>query len=102
MRHACSGSVNKSSGRGIRVSKRRGARYAPFDMAMEEPDARVIGPKSEDDVSVRVHKHRVPTHRHSWHGAVVRIRACFLFGAEGHLELVSMKMEGVFAGVVVV
>ena len=74
----------------------------PFDVAVEEPDAGVVGAEAQNDVSVRVDHDRVAPHGDRGKSFVVDIYPGFRCAADDGLERVSVKMERVFARVGVV
>ena len=74
----------------------------PFDVAVEEPDARVVGAETEDDVAVGSDHEGVSTHGDFGEGLIVDVVARELLGADDGLEGVAVEMEGVLAWIVVV
>ena len=74
----------------------------PFNVAVEEPDARVIGSEPQDHVAVWADHEGIAAHGHLGEGLVVDIRTGLFGGADDGLESVAVEMEGVFAGVEVV
>ena len=74
----------------------------PLDVAVEEPDAWVIGLEAEDGISVGAHGDGVAPHRVSGQRLVVYEIAGFFLGTHDGLEGVAVEMEGVFAWVEVV
>ena len=74
----------------------------PFDMAVEEPDARVVGAETNDEVAVGSDHEGVAAHGDGGEGLVADVVAGFLLGADDGLEVVAVEVEGVLARVVVV
>lgn len=74
----------------------------PFDMTVEKPDAWIICSESQDDVAIWPDQDGVASHWHLWESLVFDIPASIFSGTDNSLEMVSMKMEGMFAGIVVV
>ena len=74
----------------------------PFDMAVEEPDARVIGAETDDEVAVGADHEGVAAHGDGGECLVADVVSRFFLGADDGLEVVAVEVEGVFAWVVVV
>lgn len=74
----------------------------PFNVAMEEPDARVISPKSEHHVSIRSDEDDVSAHWHLWESDIVCIETLIVLRTGDELEVVTVKMEWMFAWVIVI
>ena len=77
-------------------------RNVPFDVAVEEPDAWVVGAEAEDNVAVGGRHEGISLHRNSWKCLVACPITCVLLGARNSLEGVAVEMERVAAFVVVV
>lgn len=77
-------------------------RDVPFDVAVEEPDAGVVGAEADDEVAVRSDHECVASHGNGGEGLIANVVPGFLFGASDGLEVVAVKMEGVLARIVVV
>ena len=71
-------------------------------MAVEEPDARVIGAEAQDDIAAWADHEGIALHGYSREGFVADVVSCVFGGADDGLEGVPVEMEGVFAGVGVV
>lgn len=74
----------------------------PFDVAMEQPDTRVICSEPQDHVAVRSHHNGITAHWYLGEGFVVDIGTGLVGGPDDCLEGVAMEMEGMFTGVVIV
>ena len=74
----------------------------PFDVAVKEPDAWVIGAEAQDDVAVGPDHEGVATHGNGGEGLVADVVTCIVGGAGNGLEVVPMQVEGVLACVLVV
>ena len=75
----------------------------PLDVAVEEPDARVVAAEAQHDVAVGAHPEGIAAHGYRREGGVGRIVvAAVLLAASDGLEVVAMEVEGMFAWVVVV
>lgn len=76
----------------------------PFDVAVEEPDAGVVGAEAEHDVAVGVDEDGVAAHGRRREGGYVGgvVEAGVVVAAVDYLEGVAVEMEGVFSGIVVV
>ena len=76
----------------------------PFDVAVEEPDARIVSFESEDEVALRVDGEGISPHGRLWEGSRIgRIVGTGIgLGACHGLESVAVEMEGVLAWVVAV
>lgn len=76
----------------------------PFDVAVEEPDAGVVGAEAHDDVAVGVYQDGVALHGGGGHGGDIGgvVVAGVFFATGDELEGVAVEMEGVLSGVVVV
>jgi len=76
----------------------------PFDVAVEEPDTRVIGLEPEDKMAERIDHKSVSSHGHPWRlSSVGRIvRASVWIGTHYGLEYVTVKMKGMFPGVMAI
>lgn len=77
-------------------------RDVPFDVAVEEPDARVIGAEAQDYVAVWADHEGIAAHGDGGESAVAGVGAGGVVGADEGLEGVAVEVEGVFAGVGVV
>lgn len=74
----------------------------PFDVAVEEPDAWVVGAEADDEVAIRADHEGVAAHGDGGEGFVADVVSGFLLGADDGLEVVAVKVEGVLARVIVV
>ena len=75
----------------------------PLDVAVEEPDAGVVGLEAKHDVAGGVEDEGVAAHGDGWVGCLGgvgggEVAGVFRRAGDG-LEVVAMEMEGVFAGV---
>jgi len=75
----------------------------PFDVAVEEPDAGVVGCEAEDDVAGGTKDECVAAHgdgRVGSFGRVGGVEGAGVFSrASDSLEVVTVEMEGMFAGI---
>jgi len=78
--------------------------HVPFDVAMEEPHAWVVGTEAEHDIAVRVDEDGVAAHGvgGEWRGSRGVVDACFVFAAVDDLKGVTVEVERVFSRVIVV
>ena len=76
----------------------------PLDVAMEEPDAWVVGDEAEDHVAVGSHEHGVAAHGHGREFGVVLwvVHSGLFLRAVDYLEVVTVKMEGMLAWIHIV
>ena len=77
-------------------------RDVPFDVAVKEPDAWVVGAEAEDDVAVWGRHEGISLHRDGRKGFVAYPVTGILLGARNGLESVAVEVERVAAFVVVV
>lgn len=76
--------------------------HLPFKMAMEEPDARVVGHETENHVSVWSDEDGIATHGDSRECDVVGVVAFVICRAGDDLEVMSVKMERMLSWIEVV
>ena len=76
----------------------------PFDVAMEQPYARVVGAEAKDNVTIGVHEDGVTTHRsrRELRNVARIVETCVVIAPMDELEGMAVKVEGVLSGVVVV
>ena len=74
----------------------------PFDMAMEEPNARIVGAEAHDNVAIWTHHEGVAAHGYFWKCRVTDIVPCVVIGTCDGLEGVAVEMERMFAWVGIV
>lgn len=67
----------------------------PFDVAVEEPNTRVVGLESKNYVPVRSHEDSVPTHRRLGECGSIRSVVCagLFLRTRNDLECVAVQME---------
>lgn len=68
----------------------------PLDVAMEEPNPRVIGPEPEYDIPVRADEDGIPAHGKLREGLVADVHARLILAAHDGLEGVPVQMERMF------
>lgn len=75
-----------------------------LDKCLYIPDSRVVSPEPHDEVALRISHESIPSHRRSWElGMVVRVVVpSILFRSPDDLEVVSMKMERMLPGVIII
>lgn len=76
----------------------------PVDMAVEEPDARVVGLESDHEVAQRSHHECVSPHWHCRKGrfiAGVPVALIFL-RPNNSLEIMPMQMKRMLPGIIVI
>ena len=89
---------------GFDESRRQPGLNVPFDVAVKECDARVIGLESKDCVAEPVNEERVPAHGDfgRWcRGYGVWCTAVVSGRAGDHLELMGVEVEGVGSIIIV-
>jgi len=76
----------------------------PLDMTVEKPHSRIIRLEAQHDMPIRLDQHSIPTHRRLrvLSRSIADVGPGFFGGAVDELEGVAVKVEGVFARVVVV
>lgn len=78
----------------------------PLDMAVKQPNTRVIGLEAQDDIAVGVEDEGISSHGDGGEGGGGNVGvlkgASFFFGAVEGLEVVPVEMEGMTAWVDVV
>lgn len=82
--------------------------HMPFNVAMEQPHARVIRSEAHDNVAIGPHQQDISSHRllgqdhrSIGHGLGIKV-ARFLFTTKNRLEGMAVEMEGMFARILVV
>jgi hypothetical protein len=75
----------------------------PFDVAMEQPNTRVVSGKAKDQMAIGLHNHSVSPH---WGSRIVvlgRVPSVEVsrigFGSRNGLEVVAVKMEWVLTSI---
>ena len=102
------GDAHRRLQRGGRLDEDRdqARRRVPLDMAVEEPHAWVVGAEANHEVAQRLHQQRVAARRHRRElrlcGVCRVVDAGVFVGSAEHLEVVSVKVERVFARVLIV
>lgn len=84
------------------VGKRGSDENSPFQVAVKEPYSRVVGSEAQDNVAVGPDKEGVAAHWNLRDGLIVGKVASRFGGPYNSLEGVAVKVEGVFAGIIVV
>jgi len=74
----------------------------PFDVAMEEPDTRIIGPETEDHVPVWSDEDGIPAHWGFGESDIICVITLIRRRAGDDLECMAVQVEGVFTRVVVI
>lgn len=87
--------------------RRQAAVHVPFDMAVEEPDARVVSAEADHEIAHRLDYEGVTAHRYRGDNITglgprpVEVQ-CIVVASRDDLEGVSVQVERMFAAVVVV
>lgn len=74
------------------------ANHLPFDMAVEQPDSRVVTAESQNHITIRLDQYSVASHWNGGrHGSLFDcVTSSILFRAFDDLECMAVEMEWMF------
>lgn len=89
--------------RGFDHGRDKPAVHVPFNVAVEEPHARVVGAEAENSVTRGMNEDRISTHGDLGKREVCRVvEASVVVGPSDYLEVVCVQVERMLSGVIIV